>query len=746
MDTPRASIALPLPLRRTFSYRIPPGLVPACQPGVRVVVPFGRRKMPGVLVSLELAPDRRHELRSLEDVLDTLPVLSPELLEFTRWVADYYFAPWGQVLQAALPGALRADRRRRLRFTPAGHLILEDPFARIRPRERQVLDLLARTGPMREETLRRRLAHATLALRTSLQSKGWMEALEEEIRFRRALGTSRSEAAPPAPASETPCSLPRLTPAQVKAASALVASIGSGAYSAFLLEGVTGSGKTEVYLAAATAALQQGLGVLYLVPEIGLTPLLARRLAARFPGKVALLHSGLTETERSAQWSRIRQGESVLVLGTRSALFAPHPRIGLVVVDEEQDSSYVQVESPRYNARDAALVRAQRSGATVVLGSATPSVEAVAAVRRGKFQRLVLPERILSRPLPEVHLIDMRDEFRATGTQSLLSRRLASALREISGSGDQALLLLNRRGFATFLLCRACGATLSCPGCNVALIYHRGEGRLRCHYCNSQRLLPRVCPACRAPHLHLGGAGTERLEEAIRILDPSLRVARMDRDTVKGRRHASFLERFERGEVDVLLGTQMVAKGHDFPGVTLVGVLSADAYLGLPDFRAAERTYQILTQVAGRAGRGDRPGKVLIQAFATDHYALRAAAAGEPQRFYDQELRLRKLMRYPPHVALTQILIKDRDLRRGHAQAGRVADLLRAASSGRFEVLGPSLSPLPRIRREYRHQILLKGNSRSALGQAVREVLECLEESGGLPRSLVVETDPVSLL
>jgi len=806
-----AEVAVSVPLCRTFTYRIPPELTGVCRVGVRVVVPFGPGRKPGVVVAM-MPPDHTAlKLRPLSEVLDPSPVLDATLLDFTRWVADYYFSPWGQVIEAALPATLLSRRARRVALTESGRRILEDPFAEVRPAERAILDLLARKGALPETRLRQLVRRSPSKLCKALSVRGWIRVLdrsgftqredrsEEWVRFRpgsspvgslpkgkkqqrilaalttgsgpvrtvellRICGASRAslhslarqgwvvldtravERAPEVSATDPVISAPELTTPQRRAAEAVMDSLEEGGFRTFLLEGVTGSGKTEVYLAAAAAALARGLGVLYLVPEIGLTPLLARRLSARFPGQVAMLHSGLPERERRDQWRRIREGKASLILGTRSALFSPHPRIGLVVVDEEQDSSYFQTESPRYNARDAALVRAQWLKATVILGSATPSVEAVDAVQRGKFRLLSLPYRVEARPMPEVRLIDMREEFKATGLQRLLSRDLIAAIRETHASGGQSLLLLNRRGFATFLMCRACGNILNCSRCHVALTYHRTEERLQCHYCNAHRHLPAVCPVCRSPHLHLGGAGTERLEEAIRIVDPSLRIARMDRDTVRGRGHAAVLERFERREIDLLLGTQMVAKGHDFPGVTLVGVLSADAYLGLPDFRAAERTYQIITQVAGRAGRGNRPGRVLVQAFATQHYALQAAASGEPARFYEHELRLRRLMHYPPYVALTRVLVKDRNPRRGEAHARCVADRLRSSSEGRFRVLGPSRSPLSRLRGESRYQVLLKGRKRADLASGVREALVFMERSGELPRNLVVETDPKTLL
>ena len=774
-------------------------------------VPFGRKSLIGVAVAVGTEPEFRGDLRDVLDVLDAVPAVSGELLDFTRWLADYYFAPWGLVLQAALPGSLRTRIRRVLEIREAGREVLENPFSRAPSLHRRVLDVLARRGPMAPGRLRSLLPAAGAAALRRIESEGWVRTLEREApppgsarleewtvpgrvpppsggrapggRQRRILEILRQGGSPvrstdllqstgasraslralakrgwlsleKRPAARRSAGAPELSGVtappllehQRVAAGAIRASLDRGGFRCFLLEGVTGSGKTEVYMAAASHALALGRGVLYMVPEIGLTPLLEDRLEERFPGQVAVLHSRLPDRERRERWERIRQGETSLILGTRSALFAPHRSVGLVIVDEEQDVSYYQAESPRYNARDAALVRARRLEATVVLGSATPSLEAVASVRRKKFELLSLPERVEKRPLPEVNVIDMREEFLQTGVQSLLSRRLVAAIREVRAEGSQALLLLNRRGFSTFVICRACGHRLECSGCSIAMTYHRTEAKLRCHYCNSRRSLPAVCPKCRSPHLHPGGAGTERLEEAIRILDPLLRVARMDRDTSRGRGHELLLRKFERREIDLMLGTQMLAKGHDFPGVTLVGILSADALLALPDFRAAERTYQLLAQAAGRAGRGARPGRVLIQAFATDHPAIQAAAMHDPGMFYERELHLREAMAYPPWVALTLIRVEDRNRGRGEVSARRVAKQLRLGAAGRYVVLGPAPAPLSRLKGEHRYQILLKGKSRSVLAAGIRESLESLDASRELPASLVVETDPRSLL
>jgi primosomal protein N' (replication factor Y) (superfamily II helicase) len=809
-DSLTAHVALPVPVPRTFSYRIPSAFADSCRIGCRVKVPFGKKRLMGLVVSVEPEGAPRKGLREVQEVLDIDPVVDGELMELTRWLSEYYFAPWGLVIQAALPASFRIPVRRRLGITPAGMELLENPFSSLPPARRRILDLLARKGPLppgRASALLPSLRPGTMR---EMLSRGWLRLVEiegpspgtlrlvewalpgpaapppgdpqlsgargkllEALRLRegalpislllKSTGASRSTLrvlakrhwvilekrpppAQPATPPPTPDKAPPLTADQRAAVGALEGSLAEGGFRAFLLQGVTGSGKTEVYLGAAESARSRGMGVLYLVPEIGLTPLLAERLIRRFPGEVAVLHSGLAEGERRRRWECIRRGEASLILGTRSALFAPHPRLGLIVIDEEQDPSYYQVESPRYHARDAALMRARRLGATAVLGSATPSLEAVASVRRGRFHLLSLPERVEGRPLPEMRLVDMREEFLRAGVQTLLSRELSDAVRQVRSEGSQALLLLNRRGFSTFILCRACGRRIDCPRCSIALTYHRREERLCCHYCNYQRRPPTRCGECGSPHLHAGGAGTERLEEALGILEPGLRMARMDRDTSRAGGHETLLRRFEKGEIDLMLGTQMLAKGHDFPGVTLVGILSADAHLALPDFRAAERTFQFLTQAAGRAGRGVRPGRVVIQAFDTGHAAIQAAVAHRPEQFYERELHLRKVMNYPPWVAITQVRIEDRDSRRGEISARRVAERLRASARNRFQVLGPAPAPFAKLKGEHRFQILLKGRSRGALAAGIRETLESLERSRELPLRCVVETDPRSLL
>ena len=537
------------------------------------------------------------------------------------------------------------------------------------------------------------------------------------------------------------------TAAQQTAITAIEARIRERGFETFLLFGITGSGKTEVYLRAVEAAVAAGRQALYLVPEIGLTPLLARRMQARFGEVLALLHSGLTEGERADEWRRVREGRVKVVLGARSAIFAPLSDPGVVIVDEEHDASYKQDEHPRYSGRDLAIVRGKGAGAAVVLGSATPSMESYHNALQGKYRLLTLPERVAGAALPIVHRVDMRREFEEVGKESALSRRLLEALRERLEKGEQSLVLLNRRGFSTFVLCRACGATLECRRCSISLTLHLKERRLRCHYCDDSRAVPAACPACGSGHLHFGGTGTERLEETMRSLFPAARLARMDRDAVRGRGAVEqLLWRVERGDVDILFGTQMIAKGHDFPKVTLVGVLAADALLGMPDFRAGERTFQLLAQMAGRSGRREQPGEVIVQAYDPDHHAVRAACEHDFEAFARTELAYRQTLRYPPYSSLALLVFRDRVYERARDRAVRVAAGLRSRRLDDLQILGPAPAPLERLRGEYRLQLLIKGGHRTAVRQALGEATAILERLRLRGDSVTVDVDPVSTL
>ncbi len=517
----------------------------------------------------------------------------------------------------------------------------------------------------------------------------------------------------------------------------------AGRFRCTLLHGVTGSGKTEIYVRLGEHIVSAGKRVLMLVPEIALTSAVAARFRRAFGERVAIQHSGLSDGERHDQWIRIRDGAIDVVVGTRSAVFAPIDRLGLIVVDEEHDSSYKQEEAPRYHGRDVAVMRARQAGALALLGSATPSMESYQNALGGRYERLTLDTRVLDRPLPGVRIVDMRDEYAAEGPDVILSRPLAQALRDCLARREQALLLLNRRGYAAAVFCRQCAATVECPNCSVSLTVHLAAGRARCHYCNYSMALPKQCPKCAGPYVERIGIGTERVEAEVTALVEGVRVARVDRDTVR-RRGAigSMLDRFAAGEIDVLVGTQMIAKGHDFPRVTLVGVISADVGLGLADFRASERTFQLLTQVAGRAGRGAASGEAIIQTLYPKHYSIRHACRQDYRAFFEEEIKYRTAMRYPPAVALVNVIVRGPSFRGALDAATDLARRVRTPAEG-FRLVGPAPAPFVRLRGEHRTQFFLKGSARGPMRQAL---LDALQGKPDLKRRVTIDVDPVSVL
>ena len=485
-----------------------------------------------------------------------------------------------------------------------------------------------------------------------------------------------------------------------------------------------------------------------LVPEISLTPVFSRRLRTEFAGAVAILHSSLSEGERTDEWRRIKDGDARVVIGTRSAVFAPLQELGLVIVDEEHDGSYKQDETPRYHGRDTAIVRASQAGAVVVLGSATPSLESFHNAHAGKYTYLRLRTRYGDRALAEVQTVDMREVFKRHGKAQTLSNELKSAIGETFARGEQTMILLNRRGFSSFLLCRSCGLAIHCPNCDVTLTYHRYNSSLQCHYCNYIRPVPRVCDACEGEYIHYVGLGTEQLEAMLKEMFPEMTIARLDRDTTRSRGSLEhILMEFAGGGIDLLVGTQMIAKGHDFHNVTLVGVVSVDAGLGLPDFRAAERTFQLLTQVSGRAGRGDRPGRVLIQTYHPEHYSLVCARDQNYEEFYRREIVFRRTMHYPPFAALINVLIHDKDFDRAGSTASDFARELRDAAKGSgIRVLGPAPAAISRMRSEYRFQVLIKAQNRARAREALEVAMDRVTGAGHNPRSINIEVDPVNLM
>lgn len=556
----------------------------------------------------------------------------------------------------------------------------------------------------------------------------------------------------------TPASAPfALNAAQSDALTTLTAAL--GAFHPFLLYGVTGSGKTAVYLAAMQKALDRGLSSILLVPEIGLTPQTAGLLDAAFGQKVALLHSALTPEERSEQWRRIRRGDAPIVVGTRSAIFAAAPNLGLILVDEEHDQSYKQEETPRYNARDVAVMRAKLSGAVVVMGSATPSLESWHNAERGKYARIELGDRVMNRPLPEVELIDMRREFQETGRDDLFSRSLIEQTKAALERGEQALILLNRRGYSFAVMCRACGEKLDCQNCAIALTHHKasiedlGEARvgqrLECHYCGYKRTVPARCPKCASEHLYYLGAGSQQGEERLAEIFPGARIGRMDRDTVRGRADLErLLARLHSGEINLLVGTQMIAKGHDIHSVTLVGVVGCDHALSMPDFRAAERVFQLMTQVSGRAGRGELPGRVVVQTYYPDHYAILAATAHDYKAFAERELKYRRWMHYPPFGVLANVLVQSEKMEEGAGWAATLGKALVQDKSPTqvVRLLGPCTAPIARIKGVYRFHMILKSASRKALNEALRKMLAHADHAGIPRRNLIVDVDALRLM
>jgi primosomal protein N' (replication factor Y) len=822
-----AEIAIPLHIRRTFTYRLPGELGRRARRGSRAIVPFGKKFLTGVIVDVRDSPHGSLEeegatIRDIEELLDEDPVVAPDILELTKWMADYYFCPWGECLRAALPVGMTRASERVLAITTLGlklveqerglldgasekiralELLVDGPSsssrlerrlaetniqsliqdlvrdglitvsqrlgdARIRPKiqnavrlaghgngassrgretsgdralsdkQQRVLDLLASSDALSLSEVLENAAVSISVVRT-LEKRGLIEVFPREVRRDPLAGITLPDQ-----------QAVTLTAAQQDALDLITSGIDERRYRTFLVHGVTGSGKTEIYVRAMRHALEQGLTALMLVPEISLTPMSSRRLRGHFGDALAILHSSLSDGERLDEWRRIKSGDARVVIGTRSAVFAPLENIGLIIVDEEHDTSYKQDETPRYNGRDTAILRASNAKAVVILGSATPSLETFHNAQAGKYTYVRLAERYGGRGLARVETIDMREVFKRHGKQQTLSDELLEAIAETDRRGEQSMILLNRRGYSSFLLCRSCGLAVHCPNCDVTLTYHRYNSSLLCHYCNYIRPVPRACDACGGPYIHYVGEGTEQLETRLQELFPKMNITRLDRDTT--RRRGSFeqiIMEFAAGSIDMLVGTQMIAKGHDFHNVTLVGVVSVDVGLSLPDFRAAERTFQLLTQVAGRAGRGDKPGRVLIQTYHPEHYSIQCARGQDYEQFYRREIEFRRTMHYPPFAALINILVRDREFDRANKTAADFAGLLREASrGGPVRVLGPAPAPIARLRGEHRFQILIKAQNRRRAREALDVAMDQVASLRHNPRSILVEVDPVNLM
>jgi len=761
-----ASVAVSVPLGPfgELTYRMPEALRTRLCPGMRVLVPIGHRKTTGIVTKIGVTCDLpdSSRVKDILDVMDESPIFSEDIIGLWGWSSSYYLISPGEMLRTILPARGKSESVRVVKIKKAtdSRKKRENQERRtenesiplpndLTPTERELLAMVKGKKRVTTKSLRRRFPGIPLEkMLRKLESLNLVEVSEHlpQRKTPLSLGESGEE-----PTHGEVNSSFVLSVEQERAREKVSTALHPPAFEVFLLHGVTGSGKTEVYLRLAQEAVARGRGVLILVPEIGLTQQLIGRARRGFGKQVALLHSALGASQRWVEWWRIARGEATVVVGVRSAVFAPIRNLGLIVVDEEHDSSYKQEEGVRYNARDLAVMRGKISSCPVILGSATPSLESYAHGRSHRYTILTLPDRVALRPLPPVEIVDLRQEARAGNRDRIFSIALREALLSNHHAGKQSVLFLNRRGYASYLQCHLCGEVISCPHCSVTLRFHLQERMLRCHYCGFSRKTEVTCPRCHEPTLAERGFGTEQVEEALRGLIPGVRIGRLDRDSVR-RRNAlsSVLSAWHAHDIDVLIGTQMVAKGHDVPNVTLVGVLLADLSLNLPDFRAAERTFQLLTQVAGRAGRGQDPGRVIIQTYAPEHYSVRCAARHDFVRFAAYELRYRKSLGYPPFTRMVNLRFEGKDGAKVQARAEQTAQfLLDNIQGGREQtvVLGPAPAAIERVKDRVRWQVLIKSKDRRALHLLVRKTQETLfSRRYDQAVRVVVDVDPYSML
>jgi primosomal protein N' (replication factor Y) len=810
-------VALPVPLRNTFTYAAPIACNGDSLVGRRVVVPFRNRAMVGVVVAETEKPPAATKIREIAEWMDALPALPPKLIELGQWISRYYLAPIGETFRAMLPPEVELRHEREYSLTDTGRAYLAERSGQqeYTPEERAELAALEQVSA-RESSAgvdaaepRRRKRALNAAVAENLVRRGYLTAREithhkksrvhkivswnadwsgeggaqkltpVETRARNVLTETmgplpiehlikrasatravidRLEKKGALKSWEEPISLDdpwdtdftpptnNLNTEQKLALEEIWRWLVAGQFTAGLLHGVTGSGKTEVYLGAIEAALARGKTAILLVPEIALTLWLGRLVRARFGEQVAVLHSALADNERSREWWRVRNREARVVIGTRSAIFAPLENVGLIIVDEEQESSYKQQETPRYHGRDTAVYRARLEGAVAILGSATPSIETYHNADNGKYKLLQLTARVANRPLAEVRIVDLREDFRQQHKATAVSEALRAAIALRLEEKTQAMVLINRRGYSWSLLCRSCGAFVQCENCSIALTYHKSRQRLECHYCGYSMRPPKQCPKCQSEHVYYVGDGAERVEEYLRERFPSANIARLDRDTVRTKReYQQVLGAFAKGEIDVLVGTQMVAKGHDFQRVTLVGVVAADSALGRPDFRAAEKTFQLLTQVAGRAGRGELSGEVLVESYYPEHYAIQLAARQDYLSFYQQEAHFRRTLHYPPFTALASVIVRDQKVERAIRWSRALAACFAPYEERGVKILGPAAAPLARLRKEYRFQFILKSLNRGALNKALQAALDYCAKQEISDSAILIDVDPINL-
>ena len=717
-------IAVGVSVNKTFHYRAPEEMKAGLAPGTRVLVPFGSRRITGTVVGFLETADVAG-LKFIINILDN--PLTPELLALSRWMADYYLHPLGLTIEAVVPKAVGRTKPKKKKFV---HLVPASVSDGERVKGKKQIALLTMLGKQGEMALDVLTGFSTATIK-SLSQSGYIEVVERE--------------SPVDLQKKIPPTLPpELMPEQEDAVGKIEEAVSHESFAVFLLHGVTGSGKTEVYLRAIASLAKTGKGTIVLVPEIALTPQLLNRFRGRFGDRVAVLHSGLTERERSDEYRRIQSGHVDVAIGARSAVFAPFAKAGLIIVDEEHENSYKQDEGLRYHARDVAVMRAKLGNAIAVLGSATPSLESFYNAKSGKYRYLRLANRVDHRPMPEVRIIDIK----TLPKNNLYSPRLIEDINRRLEKKEQTLLLLNRRGFSSVLICRDCGTAVKCPSCSVSLTFHKSEGKLKCHYCGFFSQPPDACPSCRSIELKLIGSGTQKIEEELHTLFPDARLKRMDSDTVKGRdAYERLLRQVDQREVDILLGTQMIAKGHDFPAVTLVGVINADVGLNLPDFRSAEKTFQLITQAAGRAGRGELGGEVVIQTMNPNHYSIRHSQTHNYEGFYDEEIVFRRELHYPPLGRIIKIEVKSPQAIQASEAASIAQNRIRHLMRGKDTILlGPAPAPIARVRGQFRFQLLLLSRQRDKIRMLASEGKKAVEEKYGRKCKVIVDVDPMNLM
>ena len=805
-------VAVAAPLEQTLTYKLPPDQAALAEAGKRVLVPLGRRRVTGYILGPATKPEG-FKIRAIQDILDDTPLFPETMVPLFRWLASYYLYPLGLTIKESLPSGVNALETAMVSILPEGENILETGKAN--PKEQRLLEILLASGPAaRDQLLKKAGKGASVSTILSMQRKAWLE-VNKVMQKGRVRSKTETYLKALLDKSEAPARqksrhkileiLPRdgdmslqdlkkevpsisrwiwemeeageikvfekevyrdpfgepippdttrftLTAEQDAAHAAIAHALGNG-YKSILLHGVTGSGKTEVYLRCVEDALEKGLSTIVLVPEIALISQMQRRFLARFGEKVAVLHSGLSDGERLDQWMRIVRGQAPIALGARSSIFAPVKNLGLVIVDEEHDESYKQDNRLRYQARDLAVMRCHMEQAVTVLGSATPSISSRHNCTSGKFKKVSINNRVAERPFPQVTLVDLRNATSGTN-RSLLTDVLKHHLAETLAKNEQALLFLNRRGFANFPVCLECGGTITCRHCDVSLTYHQEDGTLRCHYCGYSQDITKGCPSCGSRKLKMMGMGTEKVEESLQAMFPHANIARLDRDVVtKKGALVSVLKGLREQTTDILVGTQMITKGHDFPNITLVGIICADLSMGFPDFRAGERTFQLLAQVAGRAGRGDKPGRVILQTYNPEHFCIATACNADYEAFCAQELKYRHQLKYPPFSRLAQIRFTGEDNKETGGFAGGIAEECRKllwtnkAYKDTIQVLGPIPSPIARIARQYRWQMLLKGLEHKAFRAYLRQVNQIIQSrTTGKGTAAVIDVDPVNML